>query len=61
MATDESTLLPFQRYLLSTLIPTAANPKPDDALLILARGLGIRSIIANYVSIAKHGWRMRRC
>lgn len=49
MATNDSFLLPFQRYLLSTLIPTLANPNPQDALLILARGLGIRLIIANYV------------
>ena len=47
--TDTATLLPFQRKLLSEIVPTPENPRPDDSLLILARGLGLRAIIANFV------------
>lgn len=47
--TDVAALLPYQRTLLSELVPTPENPRPLDALLILARGLGLRAIIANLV------------
>ena len=51
---DASHLLPFQRSLLSELLPPPeAAMTTGDALLILARGLGMRSIVATLVS---HIW-----
>ncbi|KAL8283775.1 hypothetical protein RQP46_005207 [Phenoliferia psychrophenolica] len=45
-------LLPFQRYLLSQLIPPADSSRDTgNALLILARGLGLRSIVATLLKI----------
>lgn len=43
-------LLPFQRHLLSLLVPPPdAQREAGDLLLILARGLGLRSIVATLV------------
>ena len=38
-------LLPFQRHLLSLLVPPADSTETGNALLILARGLGLRAIV----------------
>lgn len=47
-----SLLLPFQRHILSLLIPQPDQPaSTGNALLILARGLGLRSIIATLVRL----------
>lgn len=47
---DSSQLLPFQRQLISQLIPPPdAHHSTGNMLLILARGLGLRSIVATLV------------
>lgn len=55
---DLQPMLPFQRSLLQQLLPRTVDSDPDDpnstrqgdALLLMARGLGMRSIIATLVS-----------
>lgn len=47
-----SALLPFQRRILHALVPAPGAPLDDgDVLLILARGLGLRSIVASLLRI----------
>lgn len=43
-------LLPFQRTILNELVPSPQSNQTGNALLILARGLGLRSIIRTLVS-----------
>lgn len=48
---EASRLLPFQRNILAQLVPPPdAPPNTNDALLIVARGLGLRTIITTFVS-----------
>lgn len=51
---DSSHLLPFQRNLLAQLLPPPDTAiTTGDALLILARGLGLRSIVATLVHLSR--------
>lgn len=46
-----SRLLPFQRTILNELVPAKVNSNSSgNTLLILARGLGLRSIVQTLVS-----------
>jgi len=49
-ALDASSLLPFQTNILRQLVPPEnAAPSTGDALLIMARGLGLRTIVTTFV------------
>ncbi|GAA5867416.1 hypothetical protein JCM1840_002131 [Sporobolomyces johnsonii] len=49
---DTHQLLPFQRQLLSQLVPPHdAPPNTGDAMLILARGLGLRTVVTTFLKI----------
>lgn len=44
-------LLPFQRNLLQQLVPPEdAPPNANDAMVIMARGLGLRTVVTTFVS-----------
>lgn len=48
----DSLLLPFQRQLLAQLVPTQENDSaPESSLTILARGVGLRSLVTSFVSL----------
>lgn len=48
---DSQALLPFQRDLLTDLIPSeGATPTSTDGMVIMARGLGLRSVVTTFVS-----------
>ncbi|BGP43109.1 DNA repair protein RAD16 [Rhodotorula kratochvilovae] len=52
LAVDSSQLLPFQRSVLRQLVPPEnAPPTTGDALLIMARGLGLRTVITTFLKI----------
>lgn len=44
-----SRLLPFQRTILNELVPSSNSNSSGNTLLILARGLGLRSIVQTLV------------
>jgi len=47
---DSQALLPFQRDLLTELIPSEdASPTSTDGMVIMARGLGLRSVVTTFV------------
>ncbi|GAA5854347.1 hypothetical protein JCM9279_004728 [Rhodotorula babjevae] len=49
---DASSLLPFQTNILRQLVPPEnAAPSTGDALLIMARGLGLRTIVTTFLKI----------
>ncbi|GAA5948325.1 hypothetical protein JCM10213_000091 [Rhodosporidiobolus nylandii] len=49
---NESTLLPFQRNILQQLVPPEnAPPSTNDALLLVARGLGLRGMVTTFLKI----------
>lgn len=49
-------LLPFQRNLLQQLVPPDdALPNANDAMVIMARGLGLRTVVTTFVSRADVG------
>ncbi|KPV71576.1 uncharacterized protein RHOBADRAFT_19268 [Rhodotorula graminis WP1] len=51
-ALDASSLLPFQTNILRQLVPPEnAAPSTGDALLIMARGLGLRTIVTTFLKI----------
>lgn len=46
-------LLPFQRNLLQQLVPPDdALPNANDAMVVMARGLGLRTVVTTFVSRA---------
>ncbi|KAM0752073.1 hypothetical protein T439DRAFT_312194 [Meredithblackwellia eburnea MCA 4105] len=49
----DSHLLPFQRHILSLLVPSSlsSSPATGNALVVLARGLGLRGIISTLLKI----------
>ncbi|GAA5837199.1 hypothetical protein JCM5353_001595 [Sporobolomyces roseus] len=49
---DSQALLPFQRDLLTELIPSeGATPTSTDGMVIMARGLGLRSVVTTFLKI----------
>lgn len=51
-AVDSTLLLPFQASVLQQLVPPEnAAPSTGDALLIMARGLGLRTVVTTFVSL----------
>ncbi|GAA5825708.1 hypothetical protein JCM3770_004454 [Rhodotorula araucariae] len=49
---DSSSLLPFQRNILRQLVPPEnAPPNTGDALLVMARGLGLRTVVTTFLKI----------
>ncbi|GAA5870265.1 hypothetical protein JCM8547_006590, partial [Rhodosporidiobolus lusitaniae] len=52
LADSSTTLLPFQRNILHQLVPPDnAPPTTNDALLIVARGLGLRTMVTTFLKI----------
>lgn len=50
---DSSALLPFQRNILHQLLPPDnAPPSTGDALLVMGRGLGLRTVVTTFVRLA---------
>lgn len=51
-SSSSSTLLPFARSIIRSIIPADDEPLDEgDALIILAKGLGLRSIVAHVLKI----------
>ncbi|GAA6007740.1 ssDNA endodeoxyribonuclease RAD1 [Rhodotorula paludigena] len=51
-AVDSTLLLPFQASVLQQLVPPEnAAPSTGDALLIMARGLGLRTVVTTFLKI----------
>ncbi|GAA6044561.1 hypothetical protein JCM8097_006747, partial [Rhodosporidiobolus ruineniae] len=49
---EATSLLPFQRAILSQLVPPEdAPPSTNDAMLLIARGLGLRTIVTTFLKI----------
>ncbi|GAA5973055.1 hypothetical protein JCM11641_000389 [Rhodosporidiobolus odoratus] len=49
---EATLLLPFQREILQQLVPPEnAPPSTSDALLLIARGLGLRSVVTTFLKI----------
>lgn len=47
---ETNRLLPFQRNILKQLVPPEnALPNAGDAMLVMARGLGLRTIVTTFV------------
>ncbi|GAA5943954.1 ssDNA endodeoxyribonuclease RAD1 [Sporobolomyces koalae] len=49
---DAAALLPYQRSILSQLIPQADSaPASTDSMVIMARGLGLRTVVTNFLKV----------
>lgn len=49
---ETNRLLPFQRNILKQLVPPEnALPNAGDAMLVMARGLGLRTIVTTFVRL----------
>lgn len=54
-------LLPFQRNLLQQLVPPEDGmPNTNDAMVIMARGLGLRTVVTSFVSRTRVGDALSR-